>query len=288
MKLLTNPVILRMAVVFIAAAVAFVIAFVAIRQLRRGIQADAALADGAPSSEGFPLHTYHAVIQQLKQQKHELQALQQAERRRAKASENISAAVLSNLTSGVLVFNSTGLIRQANPAAKNILGFASPVGMNANDLFRDATVRGGLNSERTPLAEAVAASLKTLSKFHHLEADYFTPGREQRVLEITISPVYGAHAEILGAACLVTDQTEIARMRGAAHVDSSAPAELRAVVEKSLQVIAEQARDLAANATPEATERIAADIASETERLRAALSPVLSHGNAMGAALGSN
>ena len=64
--------------------------------------------------ETFPLHTYHAVIQQLKQQKHELQSSQREERRRAKTSENISAAVLSNLSCGVLFFTPNGLVRQAN------------------------------------------------------------------------------------------------------------------------------------------------------------------------------
>ena len=81
---------------------------------------------------------YHAVIQQLKQQKHELQSLQLVERRRAKTSENISAAVLSNLSSGVLFFTPNGLVRQANASAKRILGFASPVGMSAAEIFREA------------------------------------------------------------------------------------------------------------------------------------------------------
>ncbi len=284
MRLLTNPLILRMAVVFIAAAVAFVMAFIAIRQLRRNIQTDAAVGEGTPSN-GFPLHTYHAVIQQLKQQKHELQALQQAERRRAKATENISAAVVSNLNSGVLVFNSSGLVRQANPAAKSILGFGSPVGMNANDLFRDATVRGGLNSERTPLSEAVAASLKTLSKFHRLEADYVTPARESRVLEITISPVYGANAEILGAACLISDQTEVARMRQGAEIGASYETG-RVALENSLAALAAYAKNLAANS--EDAPRIAVSIETEVDRMRAALAQLVGPERAAGTALGMN
>lgn len=271
MKLLTNPLVLRAAVVFIATAVAFVMGLVVIRQLRRSLQAEASLGDGGASNEGFPLHTYHAVIQQLKQQKHELQALQQAERRRAKASENISAAVLSNLSSGVLVFNSSGLVRQANPAAKNILGFASPVGMNANDLFRDATVRGGLNSERTPLSEAIAASLKTLSKFHRLEADYLTPSRESRILEITISPVYGANAEILGAACLISDQTEIVRMREGTGTGSRA-SELATVFENVLANIVNHAKELHRHSDAESTARISAEIVTEAEHARIAIS----------------
>ena len=271
MKLLTNPLVLRAAVVFIATAVAFVMGLMVIRQLRRSLQAEATVGDGGASNEGFPLHTYHAVIQQLKQQKHELHALQQAERRRARASENISAAVLSNLSSGVLVFNSSGLVRQANPAAKSILGFASPVGMNANDLFRDATVRGGLNSERTALSEAIAASLKTLSKFHRLEADYMTPSREPRILEITISPVYGGNAEILGAACLISDQTEIVRMREGAGTGNRA-SEMAAVFDKTLATIVDRAKELHSHSDVESTGRISAEIVAEAEHARVAIS----------------
>jgi len=41
--------------------------------------------------DGMPVHTYHAVIQQLKQQKHELTTQQLADRRKAKASDTLSA-----------------------------------------------------------------------------------------------------------------------------------------------------------------------------------------------------
>ena len=91
-----------MALVFVAAGFAFIVGLLVMRRMRRSISEEGSFADTSSSvaaSESFPLHTYHAVIQQLKQQKHELQSLQLLERRRAKTSENISAAVLSNLSS---------------------------------------------------------------------------------------------------------------------------------------------------------------------------------------------
>ena len=87
------------------------------------------------------MHAYHAVIQQLKQQKHELAAQQLSERRKAKASDTLSSTILSNLSCGVLFFNASGLVRQANAAARKLLGFASPVGLHVADLFRSATLR---------------------------------------------------------------------------------------------------------------------------------------------------
>ena len=90
---------LRMVLVFVAAGFAFVMGLLLIRRMRRSITEEASFADAPVAPESFPLHTYHAVIQQLKQQKHELLSSQREERRRAKTSENISAAVLSNLSS---------------------------------------------------------------------------------------------------------------------------------------------------------------------------------------------
>jgi nitrogen fixation/metabolism regulation signal transduction histidine kinase len=52
------------------------------------------------------------VIQQLKQQKHELLVQSQAEQQRARTSENFSHAVLSNLSCGVLVFGANGLVKR--------------------------------------------------------------------------------------------------------------------------------------------------------------------------------
>src|SRR5208283_1987562 len=92
-------------------------------------------------TEGLPVHAYHAVIQQLKQQKHELTAQHLSERRKAKAADSLSSTILSNLSCGVLFLNTSGLVRQANSAARTLLGFASPVGLHADDLFRTATLR---------------------------------------------------------------------------------------------------------------------------------------------------
>ena len=138
--MLSNPIVVRMAIVLFAMALSFWIATLLLRRMRRILTEESFAVDSAPELEQFPMHTYNAVIQQLKQQKHELLSVQQVERRRAKTSENISAAVLSNLSSGVLFLTTNGLVRTANAAAKSILGFASPVGMSVSEIFRDARI----------------------------------------------------------------------------------------------------------------------------------------------------
>ena len=135
MSLLVNPTVLRMAVLLLAALAAFGLGLFLIRRLRKNLVADPESLNYVPlAAEGLPVHAYHAVIQQLKQQKHELATQQLSDRRKAKASDSLSSTVLSNLSCGVLFLNTAGLVRQANSAARKLLGFASP-GLHVADLL---------------------------------------------------------------------------------------------------------------------------------------------------------
>jgi nitrogen fixation/metabolism regulation signal transduction histidine kinase len=142
MTLLMNPLVLRAGMLLFVAFAAFATGLFTIRRLRKSLAPEMGSFNQAPlAAEGMPVHAYHAVIQQLKQQKHELAAQQLSERRKAKASDTLSSTILSNLSCGVLFFNTNGLVRQANAAARTLLGFASPVGLHIDDLFRNATLR---------------------------------------------------------------------------------------------------------------------------------------------------
>lgn len=266
MKLLSNPVLLRMALFFFAAAFAFVMGALLMRRMRRSLADEASLIEGATSLERFPLHTYHAVIQQLKQQKHELLTEQQMERRRAKTSENISAAVLSNLSCGVMFFSPNGLVRQANTAAREILGFASPVGMNTAEIFREASLLSGSESEIS-LAEAVQISLQDNTPSRRLEARYVTPAGEERILDVTATAVWAPNGEVLGAACLINDQTEMAQIRRQQELRGDMSAEMALELRNSLATISGYAQQLAANHDPELARQLAADIAAESAHL---------------------
>ena len=284
MKLLTNPIVLRMALVFVAGSFAFVVGLLLMKRMRRSISDEASFSDASTSSvsESFPLHTYHAVIQQLKQQKHELQSLQVAERRRARTSENISAAVLANLSSGVLFFTPNGLVRQANASAKQILGFASPTGMSAAEIFREAELISSSQTTYTNLAEAVNAGLREKTRFQRLEARYRTPAGEERALDITISPVHAPDSEApgaagpgmagqgvagLGVACLINDRTEVTEIRRQEELRGELSAEMALGLRNSLTTIAGYAQQLAASREPELARQLASDIAVEAAHL---------------------
>lgn len=267
MRLATNPIMLRMALVFVAAGFAFVMGLLAMRRMRRSISEEASFPETRGPAESFPLHTYHAVIQQLKQQKHELQSLQLVERRRARTSENVSAAVLSNLSSGVLFFTPNGLARQANASAKQILGFGSPTGMSAAEIFREAELISASGGNYTSLAEAVNVSLREKTRFQRLEARYRTPSGEERSLDITVSSVHAPDSEVLGAACLINDRTEVTEIRRQQELRGEMSAEMALGLRNSLTTISGYAQQLAASRDPELARQLAADIAAEAAHL---------------------
>ncbi len=271
-RLLTNPLMLRAGVVFFAAASALVIAIWLIRALRRNLTSEANLDSAATTKlEALPFHLYNNVIQQLKQQKHELQVQNLAEQRRARTTENFSQAVLSNLSSGVLVFGPNGLVRQANPAAKQILGFNSPSGMNAEEIFRNAVVcasdGGAAGSTLTPLADEVTTVLREDSKPRQVEADYTAPSGQKLRVAVTISPVPAVDGGLLGVACLISDRSEFERLRHEEELRSEVSAEMALELRTSLATISGYAQQLAKNRDPELARQLAADIAVEAARL---------------------
>jgi nitrogen fixation/metabolism regulation signal transduction histidine kinase len=284
-NLLTNPVFLRFVVVLSAGGFSFALGTMLIRRMRRSIMDDSLPTASQTSPDAMPLFTYQTVIQELKRQKYELENLQSAERRRAKTSENISAAVLANLSSGVLFITPNGLVRQANHSAKQILGFASPIGMSVGDIFRDAAAIPKF--ETTPSAAIILEqSLRENSPFRQLDVRYTTPSGEDRVLNITATSIKAASGDLLGAACLINDQTEIAEIRRQQELRGEISGEMALELRNSLTTIADCARRLAESNREDADKQLAADIASEAEHLQKNIGGFLTRSNAAGAAAG--
>jgi nitrogen fixation/metabolism regulation signal transduction histidine kinase len=230
-RILANPVLLRAAVVFFCSAFAFVLALFLMRALRKSITEDAEISsEGSPTMETMPLHVFNTVIQQLKQQKQELQVQSQTELQRARTAETLSQAVISNLSCGVLVFGSNGLVKTSNPAAKEILGFVSTIGMNAEDIFRGAVIsrpsaadlsdphesdqhENEISDETVCVADEVASVLREGRSRRQVEAEFETPAGAKRFLAVTVSPVPADDGSLLGVACVIDDRSELESLR---------------------------------------------------------------------------
>jgi PAS domain-containing protein len=274
MTLLANPMVLRMGLLFFAAVVAFGLGLFAIRLLRKNLVEESESTDHAPlAAEGLPIHAYHAVIQQLKQQKHELTTQQLSDRRKAKASDTLSSTILSNLSCGVIFLNTNGLVRQANAAARHLLGFASPIGLNTSDLFRTATLRPILNSSDSSLAPAstidqvLAPALAGTSAVRGLILNYRTREGEGQVLELTASPVLAEDATLMGTTLVLTDKTDIERIRHDQKMHQDTSSELALGLRDSLTTIAGYAQQLACSRDTDLAHQLADSIAHEAAQL---------------------
>jgi len=264
-----NPVVLRMSLLLLCSMVAFGLGMFLIRRLRKNLTQESESLQHLPmAAEGLPVHAYHAVIQQLKQQKHELTTQQLAERRKAKASDTLSSTVLANLSSGVLFFNTAGLVRQANSAARTLLGFASPVGLHVSDVFRTATLRTAAGfAARANVEQALAPALSGKSTVRGLLLNYVTRGGESRVLEVTASAVLADDASLLGTTLVLTDKTDIERIRHDQRVQQEVSAEMASGLRESLATISGYAQQLACSRDPELAHQLAHSIASEAAQL---------------------
>ncbi len=274
MTLLMNPMALRMALLLFAAIAAFGLGLFLIRRLRKNLVPEPESLNHAPlAAEGLPVHAYHAVIQQLKQQKHELATQQLSDRRKAKASDTLSSTILSNLSCGVLFLNTNGLVRQANAAARKLLGFASPVGLHAADLFRSTSLRPENNSSSSDssssstVEQALAPALAGKSDVRGLVVNFFTPDGESHILEVTASPVLAEDASLMGTTLVLTDKTDIERIRHDQKMHQEISSELALGLRDSLTTIVGCAQQLARSRDPELARQLADGIAHEAANL---------------------
>lgn len=274
MSPLISPMVLRMAALLFAAFAAFGLGLFIIRRLRKNLVAETDEINQAPlAAEGLPVHAYHAVIQQLKQQKHELSSQQLAERRKAKASDTLSSTILSNLSCGVLFLNTSGLVRQTNAAARKLLGFASPVGLHCSDLFRTARLRpenNVLTSASTPetsIEQALAPALAGTSAVRGLLLNYVTRDGENHVIELTASPVLAEDASLMGTTIVLTDKTDIERIRHEQKMRQEISSELALGLRDSLTTIAGYAQQLACSRDTDLARQLADSIAQEAAQL---------------------
>ncbi|HTZ83114.1 MAG TPA: PAS domain-containing protein [Candidatus Acidoferrales bacterium] len=271
MRLLTNPILFRAATVGLCSAFFFMLGLLFVRSLRKKISEEAEeMQSPAISMETLPLNLYNTVIQQLKQQKHDLQVQTQAEQHRARTSENFSHAVLSNLSCGVLVFGANGLVKTSNVAAKAILGFGAINGMSAPDIFRSAASEAASfsgDSGQVHIADEIHAVLREGSKRRQAEGEYQTPSGETRFLSMTVSQVPAVDGSLLGVACLVNDLTELRKIRQQQELHGELSAEMALQLRTSLATIAGYAQQLASNRDPDLAKQLAVDIAQEAAQL---------------------
>jgi signal transduction histidine kinase len=100
-----------------------------------------------------------------------------------------------------------------------------------------------------------------------LVLDYIDPEGIRRVLDLTVSPVLAEDASIMGTTFVLTDRTEISRIRHDQEMQKEVSAEMALGLRSSLATIAGYAQQLAHSRDAGLARQLADDIAKEAAQL---------------------
>ncbi len=239
------------------------------RQLRAGADGDlAAHAEKTSDRSAFAMATFQGVIQRMREQEKELERLHRAERQRAQESEQLSATIMSNMATGLVMMNAQGLITQSNPAARLVLGHELLEGRS----FREVFAGRAADDAAPPIVEKLETCLQTGQTFRRITVTYRTPGGENKVLGVGMSPIR-VEGRVGGAICLLSDLTEITALQQQVRLKESLAAlgEMSAGIahefKNSLATISGWAQLVRSEESLESAQKHAARIVAETQFL---------------------
>src|SRR5215510_4603071 len=152
----------------------------------------------------FVLETFQSVIAQLQEQQKELQRLSEQASQRADSAERFSDRIVASMPTGLIAFDADGNITVMNGPAQSLFQARAGAGAHYGAVFGSVPA----------LAEMVNDCLSTGRLFRR-EVIETTNGVEGTArLGATIAPIDAtAEGGARGALCLITDITEVTRLR---------------------------------------------------------------------------
>ncbi len=206
MSYFTNPSTVR--IMFLVGGLLFVVCFVALiyvlLRFRRGIAGEAESQARHPllSPDGLAFAAFQQTIAELKQRQQELESKARAETERAKSAESLTRSLLDNLSTPAIAFNRVGLVKQANPAARNLFGYASPVGLSLDNLFGTSSFVPPQTDEATAVSvpEIVEDALRGSTPLRNLRIACRGRTAVQTLFDMTILPEIGGGLVLLSPA----------------------------------------------------------------------------------------
>ena len=193
------------------------IALVSIAWLLRGLlrpynqlvgearRAPVAHSGKSQNEAAFVLETFQSVIGQLQTQQQQLERLSAQASQRADSAERFSERIVASMPTGLIAFDSTGQATVLNgPARALFKGEGHAEGEHFRAIF----------SKFPALAEMVEAALTSGQLFRREEVEGVNSAEGNKRLGATVAPIDPAtNAGARGALCLITDITEVSRLR---------------------------------------------------------------------------
>src|SRR6266404_3724552 len=160
---------------------------------------------GAIQNEAeFVLETFQNVIAQLQSQQQELQRLTEQASERADSAERFNDRIVASMPTGLIAFDSSGHTTVINGPARNLFQTeANTAGEHYRAIFASVPA----------LAEMVETCLATGRLFRREEIESANGTAQAKCLGATVAPIDPAESGARGALCLLTDITEVTRLR---------------------------------------------------------------------------
>src|SRR6266404_443383 len=160
---------------------------------------------GAIQNEAeFVLETFQNVIAQLQSQQQELQRLTEQASERADSAERFSDRIVASMPTGLIAFDSSGHATVINGPARSLFQTeANTPGEHYRAIFAPVPA----------LAEMVETCLATGRLFRREEIESANGTAQTKRLGATVAPIDPAESGARGALCLLTDITEVTRLR---------------------------------------------------------------------------
>jgi signal transduction histidine kinase len=160
---------------------------------------------GANQNEAeFVLETFQNVIAQLQSQQQELQRLTEQASERADSAERFNDRIVASMPTGLIAFDSSGHTTVINGPARNLFQTeANTAGEHYRAIFASVPA----------LAEMVETCLATGRLFRREEIESTNGSAQAKRLGATVAPIDPVETGARGALCLLTDITEVTRLR---------------------------------------------------------------------------
>lgn len=152
----------------------------------------------------FVLETFQSVIAQLQAQRQELERLSEQASARADSAERFSERIVASMPTGLIAFDASGNATVINTPARNLFDDEEHLpGEHIRAIFANVPA----------LAEMVEACLAS-GRIYRREEIHVSNGSEQaKRLGATVAPIDPSESGSRGALCLITDITEVTRLR---------------------------------------------------------------------------
>src|SRR6266446_8948579 len=152
----------------------------------------------------FVLETFQSVIAQLQAQRQELERLSEQASARADSAERFSERIVASMPTGLIAFDASGTATVINPPARNLFDDEEHLpGEHLRAIFANVPT----------LAEMVEACLAGGRIYRREEIEASNGSGRAKRLGATVAPIDPSESGSRGALCLITDITEVTRLR---------------------------------------------------------------------------